>query len=166
MKPISDARTCGDGCTYLRERLHVLAWRMQCTARTDAVHCRSGCSALRLKWVKLAPKSSVLFWTRKGRRDTPHTGLCSPLIYLLNLFAVNSSSMMLHQSKLNSGTNPFLSISSNSFFIRLSSSFCGVRTPRQSLIQIKSVSRSGELTYSSYDAYVLPNGSLYITLQM
>ena len=34
--------------TYLRERLHVLAWRMQATARTDAVHCRSGCSALRL----------------------------------------------------------------------------------------------------------------------
>ena len=46
MKPISDARTCKDGCTYLRERLHVLAWRMQCTARTDAVHCGSGCSAL------------------------------------------------------------------------------------------------------------------------
>ena len=43
----TDARTCKDGCTYLRERLHVLAWRMQCTARTDAVHCRSGCSALR-----------------------------------------------------------------------------------------------------------------------
>ena len=41
------ARTCGDGCTYLRERLLVLAWRMQCTARTDAVHCRGGCSALR-----------------------------------------------------------------------------------------------------------------------
>ena len=61
MKPISDARTCKDGCTYLRERLHVLAWRMQCTARTDAVHCGGGCSALRLKWVKLAPKSPVLF---------------------------------------------------------------------------------------------------------
>ena len=66
MKPISDAlartdaRTCGDGCTYLRERLLVLAWRMQCTARTDAVHCRGGCSALRLRWVKLAPKSPVL----------------------------------------------------------------------------------------------------------
>ena len=25
MKPISDARTCGDGCTYLRGRMHVLA---------------------------------------------------------------------------------------------------------------------------------------------
>ena len=46
MKLISDARTCKDGCTYLRERLQVLAWKMQCTARTDAVHCRGGCSAL------------------------------------------------------------------------------------------------------------------------
>ena len=25
MKPISDARTCGDGCTYLQGRMHVLA---------------------------------------------------------------------------------------------------------------------------------------------
>ena len=33
-------------CTYLQGRLQVLAWRMQCTARTDAVHCRCGCSAL------------------------------------------------------------------------------------------------------------------------
>ena len=40
MKPISDARTCGDGCTYLREK-------RQCTAGTDAVHCKGGCSALR-----------------------------------------------------------------------------------------------------------------------
>ena len=32
--------------TYLQGQLHVLAWRMQCTARTDAVHCRGGCSAL------------------------------------------------------------------------------------------------------------------------
>ena len=42
----TDARTCGDGCTYLRGRLHILAGRMQCTARTDAVHCGGGCSAL------------------------------------------------------------------------------------------------------------------------
>ena len=28
MKPISDARTCEDGCTYLRERLHVLAGKV------------------------------------------------------------------------------------------------------------------------------------------
>ena len=40
MKPISDARTCGDGCTYLQGRMHVLAG-------TDAVHCGNGCSALR-----------------------------------------------------------------------------------------------------------------------
>ena len=65
MKPISDARTCKDGCTYLREK-------RQCTARTDAVHCGSGCSALRLKWVKLAPKSPFLFGIRdKGGETHP-----------------------------------------------------------------------------------------------
>ena len=25
MKPISDARTCKDGCTYLQRQMHVLA---------------------------------------------------------------------------------------------------------------------------------------------
>ena len=39
MKPISDARTCKDGCTYLQGRLHVLAGK-------EAVHCKDGCSAL------------------------------------------------------------------------------------------------------------------------
>ena len=74
MKPISDARTCKDGCTYLQGRLHVRAGkvastsmenavhckdgcsalqrRLQCTAGTVAVHCGNGCSALRLRWVK------------------------------------------------------------------------------------------------------------------
>ena len=64
MKPISDARTCKDGCTYLQGRLHVLArtdartcgkggqyeheecsalqGRMQCTAEAVAAHCRNG----------------------------------------------------------------------------------------------------------------------------
>ena len=32
MKAISEARTCKDGCKYVRERLQVLVWRMQCTA--------------------------------------------------------------------------------------------------------------------------------------
>ena len=39
MKPISDARTCKDGCTYLRGGLHVLA-------RTDARTCGDGCTYL------------------------------------------------------------------------------------------------------------------------
>ena len=43
------------------ERGSALQGRMQCTARTDAVHCGSGCSALRLRGVKLALTSSVLF---------------------------------------------------------------------------------------------------------
>ena len=60
-----DARTCGKGCTYLRGGCSALQGRMQCTAEAVAVHCGSGCSALRLRWTKLAPKSPVLFWIRE-----------------------------------------------------------------------------------------------------
>ena len=35
--------------------------KMQCSARADAVHCGSGCSALRLRWPQKVPKSSVHF---------------------------------------------------------------------------------------------------------
>ena len=34
------------------------------------MHCGSGCSALRLRWVKLAPKSPVLFWIREKGGET------------------------------------------------------------------------------------------------
>ena len=86
MKPISDARTCKDGCTYLRERWLVRAWRMQYTARTDAVHCGSGCSALRLRRAKLAQKSSVLFYRReKGGETRPIWVTVATLIYLVNI---------------------------------------------------------------------------------
>ena len=47
MKPISDARTCGDGCTYLQGRLHVLAGKVASTSVENAVHCKDGCSTLR-----------------------------------------------------------------------------------------------------------------------
>ena len=40
MKPISDARTCKGGCTYLQGRMHVLAG-------TDARTCKDGCTYLR-----------------------------------------------------------------------------------------------------------------------
>ena len=138
MKPISEARTCKDGCTYLQRqmlnegfsrkrlrerfitfasavynvcirgckrypwRTHVFAFKvdqidpggcsalqgwLQCTAGTVAVHCGGGCSALRLRWAKLAPKSSVLFWTReKGGETRPIWVTVAPLIYLLNPF--------------------------------------------------------------------------------
>ncbi len=67
-----DANVCDGGCKRLREK-------MQCTAMADAVHCKDGCSALRLRWAKLALKPSVLFLDkRKGRRGTPHTGHCVP----------------------------------------------------------------------------------------
>ena len=59
------ARTCKDGCTYVRGGCRALRGRMQCTAEAVAVHCRSGCSAQRLRWVKLAPKWSVVFWIRE-----------------------------------------------------------------------------------------------------
>ena len=65
MKLISDARTCKDGCKYLRGKCSALRGRMQCTAEAVAVHCRRGCSALRLRWVKLEPKWSVVFWIRE-----------------------------------------------------------------------------------------------------
>ena len=47
MKPISDARTCKDGCTYLQGRLHVLVGKVARTSVENAVHCKDGCSALR-----------------------------------------------------------------------------------------------------------------------
>ena len=86
MKPISDARTCKDGCTYLRGRLHVLAGKVASTSVENAVHCGSGCSALRLRRAKLAPKLSVLFWTReKGGETCPIWVTVATLIYLVNI---------------------------------------------------------------------------------
>ena len=68
---------------YLQGRLQVLAGkvacvcggcsalqgRMQCTAGAVALHCRSGCTALRLRRAKGTPKSSVLFWIREKGKD-------------------------------------------------------------------------------------------------
>ena len=59
----TDARTCVDGCSTLRGG-------MQCTAWTVALHCRGGCSALRLRRAKGAQKSPVLFWTREMGGET------------------------------------------------------------------------------------------------
>ena len=60
---------------------------MQCTARTDAVHCRGGCSALRERLQCTASEMgktgtetfSPILDKGIGRRDTPHTVGCSPL---------------------------------------------------------------------------------------
>ena len=65
---------------------------MQCTARVVAVHCGSGCSALRERLQCTASEMgktgteivSPILDKRKGRRDTPHMGHSSPLIYLLS----------------------------------------------------------------------------------
>ena len=79
----TDARTCGDGCTYLRGRMHVLArtdlftanvyddrrkrlrGRFQTFAGAVANVCGNGCKRLRLRGAKMAPESSVLFWMRE-----------------------------------------------------------------------------------------------------
>ena len=83
---MADANVCDGGCKRLQERLQTFAvkrcsalqGRMQCTAGTVAVHCGSGCSALRLRRVKLAPKSPVLFWIREQGGKMHHSVRCSP----------------------------------------------------------------------------------------
>ena len=59
------------GCKRLRKK-------MQCTAEAVAVHCGDGCSALRLRWRKLALKSSALFWIREKGWKTHPAGHYSP----------------------------------------------------------------------------------------
>ena len=57
--------------------MQVLACRMQCTARTDAVHCRGGCSALRERLQCTASementgteKASPILDKKLGRKD-------------------------------------------------------------------------------------------------
>ena len=68
----TDARTCGDGCTYLRGQMlnegfsrKRLRERLQCFAGAVANVCGNGCNALRLRGAKLELKSSVLFWMRE-----------------------------------------------------------------------------------------------------
>ena len=80
---------------------------MQCTARVVAVHCGSGCSALRGRLQCTASEMgktgteivSPILDKRKGRRDTPHMGHSSPPdlstepIYRLNL---NTDNLVFH----------------------------------------------------------------------
>ena len=80
------------GRMYLRYRRPNRSWRMQCTARADAVYCKGGCSALQGRMQCTASEMgntgteivSPILDKRKGRRDTPHMGHSSPLIYLLS----------------------------------------------------------------------------------
>ena len=75
-----DDNVCNPGCKRLREK-------MQCTARTDAVHCRGGCNALRLRRAKGTAKSPVLFWIRdKGGETHPIRVSVAPQIYLVIRF--------------------------------------------------------------------------------
>ena len=80
---------------------------MQCTARVVAVHCGSGCSALRGRLQCTASEMgktgteivSPILDKRKGRIDTPHMGhscppdLSTESIYRLNL---NTDNLIFH----------------------------------------------------------------------
>ena len=71
--------------TYLQGRLHVLAGKIARTCVENAVHCKGGCSALRLKWVKLATESSALLWTgEKEGKTHPIWVTVSPRKFLLS----------------------------------------------------------------------------------
>ena len=67
--------------------MHVLAGKVASTCVEDAVHCRGGCSALRERLQCTASEMgktgtetfSPILDKRIGRRDSPHTGHCSPL---------------------------------------------------------------------------------------
>ena len=65
------ASTCRGGRKYLQGRSQVLAGKVACISVEDAVHCRDGCSALRLRRANGAPKSPVLFWIRE-KGDKTH----------------------------------------------------------------------------------------------
>ena len=72
---------CGEGYNAFRGQ-------MQCTAGTDAVHCKDGCSALRERLQCTASEmgktgteiASPILDKRTGRRDAP----VAPWKYLLN----------------------------------------------------------------------------------
>ena len=91
MKAISEARTCKDGCKYVRERLQVLVWRMQCTAEAVAVHCGSGCSALRLfpanvcilclKRLHPLPQTFAIFASNVCGEKTPFVESLPPMFF-------------------------------------------------------------------------------------
>ena len=66
--------------------MHVLAGKVASTSVENAVHCKDGCSALRPRRAKLAPKLSVLFWAReKGGETRPIWVTVATLIYLVNI---------------------------------------------------------------------------------
>ena len=85
--------------------MQVLACRMQCTARTDAVHCRGGCSALRERLQCTASemektgteKASPILDKKLGRKDgstrdtlgLPQDISAKPLIIIPSVFTMD-----------------------------------------------------------------------------
>ena len=59
----------------------------QVLARADARTCGDGCTYLRLRWAKLSPKSSVLFWIReRGGKTHSIRVTIAPRKFLPNRF--------------------------------------------------------------------------------
>ena len=93
---MADANVYDGGCKRLRERMqtftgkdaNVCGEKRQCIARTDAVHCGDGCSALRERLQCTASEmgktgteiASPILDKRTRRRDAP----VAPWKYLLN----------------------------------------------------------------------------------
>ena len=106
---MADANVYDGGCKRLRERMQTFAvkrgcalqGRMQCTAGTVAVHCGSGCSALRERLQCTASEmgktgteiASPILDKRTGRRDAPVAPLeiSTEPIYLVILVLLAAS---------------------------------------------------------------------------
>ena len=80
------ANVCRGGCKRLRERLQTFAGKVAYISVEDAVHCVDGCTALQRRLQCTASETgkrgteiaSPILDKRKGWRDTPHAGHCSP----------------------------------------------------------------------------------------
>ena len=95
---MADANVYDGGCKRLRWRLQTFAGKdanvcgekRQCTARTDAVHCKGGCSALRERLQCTASEmgktgieiASPIRDKRKGRKDASFGSLQLSMKYL------------------------------------------------------------------------------------
>ena len=97
MKALFPASTCRSSCTYLQERLQILARTVASTCEdgckylqewkqifvgSDAVHCNGGCSALRGRFQCTAGKVAlhcVLDRLINSKMHHSILGICSPV---------------------------------------------------------------------------------------
>ena len=99
------------GCKRLRWRLQTFAGKvanvcgekMQCTARTDAVHCGDGCSALRERLQCTASETgkigteiaSPILDKRTGRKDASFGSLQPSMRFLLDQYRERYQRLLL-----------------------------------------------------------------------